>query len=81
MPATTAMQGAYIPQYTHVQTAAVPVEVSIFYKRPEIRDINMILDFFFLLGKLLFKAYHCNCEYTVNTMYIKTIKCHYSQPL
>lgn len=27
MPATTAMQGAYIPQYTHVQTAAVPVEV------------------------------------------------------
>lgn len=29
MPATTAMQGAYIPQYTHVQTAAVPVEVSI----------------------------------------------------
>ncbi|XP_044158535.1 RNA-binding motif, single-stranded-interacting protein 1 isoform X1 [Bufo gargarizans] len=26
MPATTAMQGAYIPQYTHVQTAAVSVE-------------------------------------------------------
>ncbi|XP_077176043.1 RNA-binding motif, single-stranded-interacting protein 1 isoform X5 [Paroedura picta] len=26
MPATTAMQGAYIPQYTHVQTAGVPVE-------------------------------------------------------
>ncbi|XP_053116892.1 RNA-binding motif, single-stranded-interacting protein 1 isoform X2 [Hemicordylus capensis] len=26
MPATTAMQGAYIPQYAHVQTAAVPVE-------------------------------------------------------
>ncbi|XP_032071994.1 RNA-binding motif, single-stranded-interacting protein 1 isoform X4 [Thamnophis elegans] len=26
MPATTAMQGAYIPQYTHVPTAAVPVE-------------------------------------------------------
>lgn len=27
MPATSAMQGAYLPQYTHVQTAAVPVEV------------------------------------------------------
>ncbi|XP_070623639.1 RNA-binding motif, single-stranded-interacting protein 1 isoform X8 [Bos indicus] len=26
MPATSAMQGAYLPQYTHVQTAAVPVE-------------------------------------------------------
>ncbi|XP_029461450.1 RNA-binding motif, single-stranded-interacting protein 1 isoform X3 [Rhinatrema bivittatum] len=26
MPATTAMQGAYIPQYTHVQTAAISVE-------------------------------------------------------
>ncbi|XP_036278138.1 RNA-binding motif, single-stranded-interacting protein 1 isoform X9 [Pipistrellus kuhlii] len=26
MPATSAMQGAYLPQYTHVQTTAVPVE-------------------------------------------------------
>ncbi|XP_067891357.1 RNA-binding motif, single-stranded-interacting protein 1-like isoform X3 [Heterodontus francisci] len=26
MPAATAMQGTYIPQYTHVPTAAVPVE-------------------------------------------------------
>ncbi|OBS64278.1 hypothetical protein A6R68_07182, partial [Neotoma lepida] len=26
MPATSAMQGAYLPQYTHMQTAAVPVE-------------------------------------------------------
>lgn len=26
LPATSAMQGAYIPQYTHVQSAAVPVE-------------------------------------------------------
>lgn len=54
MPATTAMQGAYIPQYTHVQTAAVPVEVSIFDKRQEIRNLNMI--FFFLLGKLVLKG-------------------------
>lgn len=29
MPATSAMQGAYLPQYTHMQTAAVPVEVGI----------------------------------------------------
>ncbi|NXV06014.1 RBMS1 protein, partial [Cettia cetti] len=50
MPATTAMQGAYIPQYTHVQTAAVPVEVSIFYKRPQIRNMYMI--FFFPPGKI-----------------------------
>lgn len=27
MPATSAMQGAYLPQYTHVQTTTVPVEV------------------------------------------------------
>ncbi|TKC49259.1 hypothetical protein EI555_004870 [Monodon monoceros] len=26
MPATSAVQGAYLPQYTHVQTPAVPVE-------------------------------------------------------
>lgn len=26
MPATSAMQGAYLPQYTHMQTTAVPVE-------------------------------------------------------
>ncbi|XP_027444326.1 RNA-binding motif, single-stranded-interacting protein 1 isoform X8 [Callorhinus ursinus] len=26
MPATSAMQGAYLPQYTHVQTTTVPVE-------------------------------------------------------
>lgn len=31
MPATTAMQGAYLPQYTHVQTATVPVEVGKLY--------------------------------------------------
>lgn len=29
MPATSAVQGAYLPQYTHVQTPAVPVEVGI----------------------------------------------------
>uniref|UniRef100_A0A0E9TET8 Uncharacterized protein n=1 Tax=Anguilla anguilla TaxID=7936 RepID=A0A0E9TET8_ANGAN len=28
MPANTAMQAAYIPQYAHMQTAAVPVEES-----------------------------------------------------
>ncbi|XP_061089456.1 RNA-binding motif, single-stranded-interacting protein 1 isoform X3 [Conger conger] len=28
MPANTAMQGAYIPQYAHMQTAALPVEES-----------------------------------------------------
>ena len=28
MAANTAMQGAYIPQYTHMQTTSVPVEVS-----------------------------------------------------
>lgn len=28
MPATSAMQGAYLPQYPHMQTTAVPVEVS-----------------------------------------------------
>jgi len=50
MPATTAMQGAYIPQYTHVQTAAVPVEVSIFYKRPEIGH-EYDNRFFFFGGK------------------------------
>lgn len=27
MAANTAMQGAYIPQYAHVQTSAVPIEV------------------------------------------------------
>lgn len=27
MPATSAMQGAYLPQYAHMQTTAVPVEV------------------------------------------------------
>ncbi len=27
MAANTAMQGAYIPQYAHMQTSAVPVEV------------------------------------------------------
>lgn len=27
MPATSAMQGAYLPQYTHMQTATVPVEM------------------------------------------------------
>lgn len=75
MPATTAMQGAYIPQYTHVQTAAVPVEVSIFYKRPEIRNMNT----FFSLGKLVLKGKYCNYECTVNATCIKTIKCHYSQ--
>lgn len=26
MPATSAMQGAYLPQYPHMQTTAVPVE-------------------------------------------------------
>jgi len=28
MATNTAMQGAYIPQYTHMQTTSVPVEVS-----------------------------------------------------
>lgn len=78
MPATTAMQGAYIPQYTHVQTAAVPVEVSMFYKRPEIRNVNIIL-FGFWLGKSVLKGKYCSCECAVNAICIKTIKCHYSQ--
>lgn len=30
MAANTAMQGAYIPQYAHMQTSAVPVEVRAF---------------------------------------------------
>lgn len=75
MPATTAMQGAYIPQYTHVQTAAVPVEVSIFDKRQKIRNINMI---FFLLGKLVLKGKYCSSECTANATGIKTVKCHCS---
>lgn len=29
MAANTAMQGAYIPQYAHMQTTSVPVEVRV----------------------------------------------------
>lgn len=76
MPATTAMQGAYIPQYTHVQTAAVPVEVSIFDKRQEIRNINMI--FFFFARKISAQRQVCSSECTANATDIKTVKCHYS---
>lgn len=40
MAANTAMQGAYVPQYAHMQTSTVPVEVCSLARSPMLGSIK-----------------------------------------